>query len=220
MRDKRTRHCAAGDGLHHRRFHFDKSVRVHEAPHRLHQLAALEKNFAHLGIHHQVDVALAVAQLNVGQAMPLLRQRQQVFGEKRDFFHVHRQFAGARAKQISADSDVVAEIEQLVQLESFFADRVFLDVDLQPLPVLLQVGEPGLAHQPDGHDAPGDAHVDARILQLLGSLLRVLRQNLRNGVSEFVLAGIDLLSQSFNLFQLLPPQFVDFLVECQRVPCL
>ena len=52
------------------------------------------------------------------------------------------------------------------------------------------------------------------------SLLRVLRQNLRNRVGDFVLAGIDLLSQSFNLFQLLPPQFVNLLVEGQWIPCL
>ncbi len=74
MRDEGPRHGAAGDGLHHRRFDFDESLRIHEAPQRLHQLAALEKNFAHLGIHHQIDVALAVAQLDVGQPVPLLRQ--------------------------------------------------------------------------------------------------------------------------------------------------
>ena len=50
-----------------------------------------------------------------------------------------RQFAGARAKQIAADANVVAEIEQLVQLETLVADRVFLHVNLQPLSVLLQM---------------------------------------------------------------------------------
>ena len=48
----------------------------------------------------------------------------------------------------------------------------------------------------------------------------MLGQNLRNGMGKVKLARIGLLAQSFNLFQLLPPQFVDFLVECQRVPCL
>ena len=150
-----------------------------KAPQRLHQLAALEKHFADLGIHHQIDVTLPVAQLNIGQSVPLLRQRQQVFGEERDFFHMHGEFAGAGAKQISADSDVIAQVEELVKLESLFADRIFLDVDLQPLSILLQVREAGLSHQADGHDAPGDAHVHSRSLQLLGRFLRVLRQNLR-----------------------------------------
>ena len=69
-------------------------------------------------------------------------------------------------------------------------------------------------------DATGNAHVESRILQLLGGFLRVLGQNLWNGMGEFVFARIDLLSQSFNLFQLLAPQFVDFFVECQNIPCL
>ena len=45
--------------------------------------------------------------------------------------------------------------------------------------------------------------------------LRVVRKNLRNRVGKFVVARIDLLSQRFNLFELLPPEFVNFLVECQ-----
>ena len=88
MRDKRASHGAAGDGLHHRRFHFNKSARVQEAPQRLHQLAALEKDLAHIRIHYQVNIALAIAQFNVGQPMPFLRQRQKIFGEESDFFHV------------------------------------------------------------------------------------------------------------------------------------
>ena len=129
-------------------------------------LRALQKNFAHLGIHHHVDIALAVAQLDVGQAMPLLGQRQQVFAEEGDLLDMDAQFAGAGAEQISADADVVAEVEQFVQLESLVADRIFLDVDLQSLAALLQVGEPGLAHEADRHDASGDADIHARWLRV------------------------------------------------------
>ena len=149
------------------------------APHRLHQLAALQKNFAHLGIHHQIDVALPVAQFDVGEAVPLLGQRQQVFAEERDLLYVDGEFAGAGAKQISADADVVAEVEQLVELETRVADGVFLDVNLQALAVLLQVREAGLAHEADRHDASGNAHVDARLFQFFAGLLGVVRQNLR-----------------------------------------
>jgi hypothetical protein len=39
MGHERPRHRAAGDGLHHRRFDLDESVRIECAPHRLHQLA-------------------------------------------------------------------------------------------------------------------------------------------------------------------------------------
>ena len=46
---------------------------------------------------------------------------------------MHAEFAGAGAKQISADADVIAEVEQFVKLESLFADGIFLYVYLQPL---------------------------------------------------------------------------------------
>ena len=36
-----------------------------------------------LGIDDQIEVALPVARLDVGQAVPLLRQRQQALGEER-----------------------------------------------------------------------------------------------------------------------------------------
>ena len=131
---------------------------------------------------------------------------------------MNAEFAGAGAEQISADPNVVSEVEQPVKFESFFADRIFLHVDLQLLSALLQMREPGFAHQADGHDASGNAYVDSRILQFLGGFSRVLRQNCGDGVSERILGGIGLLPKRFNLLQLLAPQFVNVLVECQWVP--
>ena len=57
--------------------------------------------------------------------MPLLGQRQQVFGEERELFDMDGELAGARAEEIALDADVVAEVEQLVELEAFFADGIF-----------------------------------------------------------------------------------------------
>ncbi len=182
------------------------------------QLRALQKNFAHVGIHDQVDIALAVAQFDVGQAVPLLGQRQQVFAEEGDLLDVNAEFAGAGAEQVSADADVVAEVEQFVEFESLVADGVFLDVDLQPLAALLQVGEPGLAHKANRHDASGHAHVDARLVQFLGGLRRVLRQNLLQRVGEFVLAAVGGLTERLNLLQLFAAQVINMVVECQGSP--
>ena len=51
---------------------------------------------------------------------------------------------GSGANEVSADADVVAEIEQLVKLKCFFPDCVKLHVDLQTLAILLQMSETGL----------------------------------------------------------------------------
>src|SRR5579864_3564020 len=149
--------------------------------------------------------------------MPLLRQRQEVLGKERDLLDVHRELARSRAEKIAAHPDVVPQVEQSIQLEALFAHRIFLDVDLKPLPVLLQMSETRLAHQPVRHDAPGHADVNPRLLQLLGGFLRIRAQNLRNRVSVVVAIRVRPLAQGFNLFQLLAAEFVDILVEWQAV---
>ncbi len=120
-----------------------------------------------------------------------------------------RQLAGARAEQIAAHADVVAEIEQLVQGETFFAHEVELHVDLQPLAALLQVGKAGLALETYRHDASGDLYRNARIFQLLSRLFAVFGQYLRHRMSKGELVGIGLLAQGFNISQLLLPQLIN-----------
>ena len=52
---------------------------------------------------------------------------------------------------------------------------------------------------------PAIAHIDAGAFQLLGSLIRIIREDLRNGVGELVLAAVRRLSERLNLLQLLAP---------------
>ncbi len=128
---------------------------------------------------------------------------------------MNAEFARARAKQISANANVIAQVEQLPQFVSRIADRVFLDVDLQPLAILLQVREPGLAHQPDRHDASRHPHRHPRRFQFLRRLPAVLGQNLRHGVAVVELSRISRMPESLNLLQLLAPDFINVFVECQ-----
>ena len=215
MRLERTRHRSARNRMHHRRLDFHEFLPVEIPPQRLHQLAALQKHFAHFRIHHQIEIALPIAQFHVGEPVKFFRQRQQIFRKKRQFLGMNAEFARARAKQISADADMIAQVKQLPQFKAGIADRVFLDVDLQPLPVLLQVREPGLAHQPDRHDASRNPHRHPRRFQFLGGLPAVLGQNLRHGVAEVKLSRISRMPESLNLLQLLAPDFINIFVECQ-----
>jgi hypothetical protein len=115
---------------------------------------------------------------------------------------------------------VIAQVEQLVQGETFFAYKVELYVDLEPLSALLQVGKTGLALQPDRNNAPCNFYRDTRIFQLLGCLLAVAGQNLRHGVGKGELVRIGLLAQGFNIAQLLLPQLVNaiFKGHCMAEP--
>src|SRR5579864_4372117 len=162
MGDERLGDRPARNRLHHRSLDFDKTALIQEFPYRLNQFGALEKNVAHLGIHKQIDITLAIAQFDVGQAMPFFGQGKKIFRKESDVLDVDRQLAGPGAKQISADTDVVAQVEQLIELESLFAHGIFLYVNLQALAILLQVGKSRFAHQADGHDSSRYANVDPR----------------------------------------------------------
>ena len=60
MRHKRPCDRASRDGLHHRRFDFNETASAEKIPHGLNQLRALQKNFAYLGIHEQIDIPLPI----------------------------------------------------------------------------------------------------------------------------------------------------------------
>ena len=188
-------------------------MRIEEAANCLHYFAATNKHLAHIRVHHQVQIALPVAEFHVGQPVPFFRQRQQILGKERQFLDVHCQFASARAKQVPAHADVVTDIEQLPELEAGLAQVIFLDVNLQALSTLLQVGESRLAHQADGHDASGDAHFDLRVFELFGGAVFVVGQDLRNLVRDLVFVRIGALPQRFDLLQFLPAKLIDVLVE-------
>ena len=82
--DERPRERAAGDRLHHRRLDLEEAARREEAAEGLEEQRALPEDVAGLGVGDQVEVALAVAALDVLQAVPLLGQRLQRLGEVAD----------------------------------------------------------------------------------------------------------------------------------------
>ena len=53
-------------------------------------------------------------------------KRQQILGEERQFLNVDAELAGAGAEQIAAHADVVADVEQLVELEALSPTASFL----------------------------------------------------------------------------------------------
>ncbi len=145
--------------------------------------------------------------------MEFFRQGQQRLGKKRKLLDVHGKFVGAGAEEIAFRADVIAEIEQLEQLELLFADIVELDVELQARAVLLQVREAGLALAADGHEASGDRDVGAVGLKLCGGRAGIARQDLGHGVGGGEAARIRFLPECLDLFELLAAQFVGVLFK-------
>ena len=106
-----TRCCAAGDGLHHRGFDFEIAAGVEVAADGFEDLGALDEDFAGVEVGEEIDVALAVAEFDVGEAVVLLRQGEHGLGKEGQRLDVDGEFAGAGAEEIAGDADVVAHVE-------------------------------------------------------------------------------------------------------------
>jgi hypothetical protein len=91
---------------------------------------------------------------------------------------------------MAADTDVVAEIEKLVEGKCVFADVVLANVDLEALAALLELREPGLSLDANGHDAAGDADADGVGVKLFSSEAVVGGAKLGNGMAGGVAVGV------------------------------
>ncbi len=73
-----------------------------------------DKDFADVGVRDEIEIALAVAGLDVFEAVPFFGQDEQDFGKECQDFDVDAQFAGFGAEEIAGDANDVAEVEQFI----------------------------------------------------------------------------------------------------------
>ena len=199
-RDEGLRRRAAGDRLHHRRLDLHEALRVEERAQVAHDARARAEDAPAFLADDQVDVALAVAGLGVGQSVPLVRKRPERLGQEPRRLRLDGQLAGPRAHQGTLDAHDVPDVPALERLVGV-TQRVDLKVDLDLPGRVLQLGEGGLAHHPLEHHAAGDPDADRVGLQ------RLVRMRPEGGVkvrcervaAEVVREGIALLAQPGEL---------------------
>ena len=75
VRNERLCVCAAKNLLKNRGLNLHVAVRLHELANDGNDLGALAEYVADLGVHDKVNVALAITNLAVGEAVELFRQR-------------------------------------------------------------------------------------------------------------------------------------------------
>src|ERR1700722_2425613 len=184
MRNERPRRRATVERLHHARFHFDEVPLFELPPQGCNDARTRHEHFLRFRVGDQIQIALAVADLDVFEAVPLFRQSQENLRKESEFFGMYAEFARARAEQITFDAHDVADIEQLIERILALIDGVAADVHLQPFAALHQVEEAGLTHAPHGLNTPGDADLRFRRRQLFSGLRALRRQDLRDGVRE------------------------------------
>ena len=133
---------------------------------------SLHEHIAHFTIDDEIDVALPVSDLDVLQAVPLLRQRQKAL---RQGMSAHLQVPSIRLcavrNSVAFDADEVADVEQLVQLEVAIRKLILLGINLKLAFAVRQRDEAGFSKRPIRQNAAGDTHLVFAVFQLFGGFL-------------------------------------------------
>ena len=133
-------------------------------------------------------MALADAQLRIGEAVPLLRQGPQRLGQDAELLHSNSQLARLRSEESAGDADEIADFKQLDQCVPLFADDVAAELDLDLPGLVAQVGERRAAVAPPENQPARDAHLGVIVVLLRGLVARLAD---RLAVIERAGVGID-----------------------------
>jgi hypothetical protein len=135
---------------------------------------------ARRGVRDQVEVALAQAQLGIGQAAVLVGQRAQRLREQGHPIGPDRELAGTGRDDRARRTHPVAPVELLDVGEGRGADELAGDEQLDLPGLVVQRREHGATVAADQHEPSGDR--DTRARDAVGSELAGLGAHLRDGV--------------------------------------
>ena len=150
--------------------------------------AALAEHVADLGVHDEVDVALAIADLAVGEAVELLGQRSQRLGEKRELGGGDGELPATGAQHAPSSIDDVPEVKLAEKPPALLAQVVHAAEELNLASDVLEDDEGNLALATERADAAGDGDHVLGVLTVgkacvvLLELRRVGRDLTRNGI--------------------------------------
>jgi len=122
---ERPRRGASGYGLHHGGLDLEKIPGIEEGAYRLNDPGPGNEDLLHVGIDDEIDVALTVTDLHIGQSMPFLGERTEGFREEQKGFHVQGEFFGPGPEEKSLHADEIAYIKFLEKVETFLAEVFF-----------------------------------------------------------------------------------------------
>ena len=134
-----------------------KPAAVEETPDAGHHARPSLEHPPRIGIDDEIEVALAVPRFDVGQAMPLLRQRQQAFREEVQPRGPDRQLVGLRPEEPPFDADVIAKVEQLDRCWKSCCGSESSRIYTCSRESVGEDEEVGLAEPPNAEDPAGDA---------------------------------------------------------------
>ena len=187
VRDERLGQRAAVERLQHRRLDLDEAAVVQEPAHRGDDLRALDEDLARVVVGGEVQVALAVARLDAGEAVVLLGHAAQRLAEELPRGDAQAELAAPGAHHGALGADEVAEVDVLERRVALVAERVELAEELELAAGVLDDDERQLAVHAARDDAAGDAAHVRRVLPGLERLVGGLQR--RDLVARLELVG-------------------------------
>ena len=163
MRRERPRGGAACDRLQDRRLDLEVAARIHEAADARHDARAHREDLRGLGVRVHVDIAAPVAELGVGQSVPLRRRRRKRLRAERHRRRPHAHLALVRAADRTFGHEDVAVVDMLRELERLRRHRRLRHAHLEVAGRVAQEEEHELAHVAVLHHAACDLDLRAPI---------------------------------------------------------
>ena len=156
MCDEWLGRSAAGNRVHHRRFHFEIAALDVKIADEGDHLRANFESAARLGAHDQVNVALPIFLLLIGQAVKFFGQWSQRFSEQPQRFDFDGQLTFLGAKNGAYCAKNIAHVPMLKCFVHFRAYAGVVDVELDSARHILHRGKRCAAHHPLQHHAARD----------------------------------------------------------------
>ena len=210
---ERSRHRTTRHRLQHRGLDLDIAVLVEEIANLLNETAPGDEHRAGVFVCDQIQIPLAVTELDVGEAVPLLGKRLERFREERELFDFDGQLVGLRAKERPFDTDEITDVELLVDGEARLFDFIAADVGLEPTGAVTQSKKPGFAELVDSDDTPRSADNDRLRIELVGGLRVERVESFRHGVRPVEPRGVDVHPERFEVGSFRPPLLFDTFVD-------
>ena len=191
--------------LQHRRLHFGEAAFFQQFAEDVDDGNALPEVRYRIGIGHQVQVPLAVAQFHVLKPVELLRHGVEALAKQREFLGPDGYLAGAGFLKRPGHRDEIAQVQQLRQLPLRFVQGILAEGDLHLPAAVADVGEHHLAHVADEYEPP------CRVGGLAFGIVFVAAENVRDGLGGIVPHTVWLDPELADLLQLCCPVCLYFL---------
>ena len=108
---ERTGCRSAGIVYQHRRFDLHEAPVIQEGANLVEDPGALDKGLAHVVVHDQIHIPLAIAKIGIAQPVEFLRKRQEGFAQQSELARVDRDLAHFRFEHEAADAHDVSDVQ-------------------------------------------------------------------------------------------------------------